>query len=258
MFKRIVAISWSTLFLELIVVFIGVYLAFMLGNFSESKKLKREEEKLMTSLKYELDMIGLTFGNMGDYQADKAKEWDSLFAKQEIADFFNWRYIQPQYNYTIMEYAINTRDSRIVSFDLYEKLVILYRELKKLEYTENLMTDWGGKYQPLPQHTDTTAIAYQMQVAANRFSFYKFKAAAKDRANIMQKLPTHAREALRLVNQHFSTQRQLELEKESLKSLLQAIHYSTEEDLDILKNWVKKHLPDFPEEQWADLVKDVK
>jgi len=159
--KRRLANSWKTLLLELVVVFVGVYLAFMLNNYSENQKISNEKDKIMISLKQELDQIGLTFGGMGAFQKGKVEAWDSLMQAGEVANFFSWRYIQPQYNYAVLEYAINTHDARIVDFDLYEKLVKIHREIKKLEFTENLMTEWGDKFKNMPQGVDTTSFEYK-------------------------------------------------------------------------------------------------
>lgn len=211
--KKLLAQSWKTLLLELIVVFVGVYLAFELNNYSESQKIRNEKDKIMTSLKQELDYIGLTFGGMGGFQQSKVEEWDSLQERGEFTSFYSWRYIQPQYNYAVLEYALNTHDARIVDFDLYEKLVKIHREIKKLEFTENLMTEWGGKFKNMPQDVDTTSFEYKARLADNRFSFYKFTNYAEDRANTLSNLPEVAREALVVINQHFSPERRFELEK---------------------------------------------
>ena len=52
--KSRLKINWQTLLVELLVVFIGVYLAFLLNNFQENQKAKNEEHKVMTSLKKSL------------------------------------------------------------------------------------------------------------------------------------------------------------------------------------------------------------
>lgn len=245
-------VPWKTLLLELVVVFVGVFLAFEFNNFSENQKVKSEKEKVMTSLKKELDVIGLSFGNMGAYQKSKAQEWDSLLRNKQLGDFYDWRYIQPQYNYAVLEYALNTRDARIVSFELYEKLVKVYRELKKLEHAENLMTEWGGQYKMLPLDVDTTSITYQNRAADNRFAFYKFTRFANDRANIMSDLPKSAREALELINSNFTSKLRFELEKEVLRILAGRMQVAKDDEAwQEMKRMASTHYENISESEWT-------
>ena len=44
--------------LERLMIFIGVYLAFLFQDYSEQKKIDREREKILTSLKLQIELFG--------------------------------------------------------------------------------------------------------------------------------------------------------------------------------------------------------
>jgi len=256
--KKRLNINWQTLLLELLVVFVGVYLAFVLNNFSDNQKVQSEQHKVMTSLKKELDVIGFTFGDMSAYQESKVEEWDSLLQRGEIPDFYDWRYIQPQYNYAVLEYAINTQDARIVDFELYEKLMPIYREMEKLVFAENLMTEWGGKFRNMPQELDSTDVEYQTRRADNRFSAYKFAVYAKDRASIMRRLVKFAREALGYVNQHIDPQERFAMEKMFMRNMTDRLEVAKDDkSWEVLKSQAATHFTHITAQQWQTFREEI-
>lgn len=260
--KKLLENSWKSFLLELLVVFVGVYLAFELNNFSENQKVRNEKDKVMTSLKHELDVIGISFGDMGNYQKAIANEWDSLLRMDKITDFHNWRYIQPQYNYAVLEYAIDTRDTRIINFELYEKLIKIHREIKKLEFTENLMTEFGGKLRNIPQGIDTMNMEYKARRADNKFSFYKFTSYARDRGNILMSLPELAREALAIINQHFPATQRFAQEKEVLHIFIDRMGITQDTAAwNDLKTRASRHFTHITDQEWesfrAELLEEI-
>lgn len=162
-------------FIDLVIVITGVSVAFLLNNFNERKKEAAEKQKVLTSLERELVGIKELFISMADYQKTKVKTWDSLLALQEIDDFYNYRYLQPQYNFSIVEYALETRNSNVVDFELHEKLLKLYQAIRMLEQSEIHMTDLALQYQAsIPSSLNSVT-------PQNLFLFDRFRVFAKDR-----------------------------------------------------------------------------
>ena len=77
-------IKWQLVVVELIIVFVGVYLAFFLNSLQEEKYIQQESEKIWSSLKIELEGIRLAFLVWADNQEEQNMVWDSLFSKEEI------------------------------------------------------------------------------------------------------------------------------------------------------------------------------
>lgn len=175
------------------IVITGVSVAFLLNNYNERKKENAERQKVLTSLERELVEITSIFPSMADYQKTKIVTWDSLLALQAIDDFYRYRYVQPQYNFSIIEYAIETRNSNVVDFELHERLLKLYKAIRMLEQSEVHMTDLALQYQaPEPERPKLVA-------AQNLFLFDRFRVFAKSREHGLREVHTIASEMLPLL-----------------------------------------------------------
>jgi hypothetical protein len=176
---------------DLCIVIIGVSVAFLLNSYNEQKKEERERQKVLASLEMELNTIIEYFPTMATYQTAMAEKWDSLLVKDTIADFYNYYYLQPQYNYSIIEYAIESRNGNIVNFTLHQKLLKLYKRIKMLEQSEIHMTNLALQYQ---------AVGHNKKVSPqNLFLFNRFIFFARSRALGLTHVNELALETLPLV-----------------------------------------------------------
>jgi len=175
--------------MDLVIVITGVTAAFLLNSWNEEKKESAEGTKVINSLKAELHELDSLIPLIADYQSKKTTHWDSLREIHEVGDFYEYRFIQPQYNYAVIEYALNTRSS-IVDFTLHQKLLALYRFIKMLEQAEVYMTDLALQYQP-----DEKTI-----LSRNEFLFAKFVVFSKDRAFLLREVAKQADAILKILN----------------------------------------------------------
>ncbi len=179
---------------DLIIVITGVSAAFVLNNWNEAGKDEAERIKVMTSLRNELTSIQTVFPGMASYQDARISEWDSLLARNELADFQHYRYLQPQYNYSVIEYAIETRNSKVVGFALHEQLLKIYKAIKMLEQTEIFMTDLALAYQPMVDQNKQSSTW-----ALNKFRFSRFVVFGKDRAETLREVNRLSAETIRMI-----------------------------------------------------------
>lgn len=213
-------LKWLSL--ELLVVFIGVYLAFLFQQYSETQKLSKEKNKVLMSLKAELDDFRSSFPRYAEFQADKNKEWDSLFAAQEVGDFYSWRYLEPQYNYKILEYAMNQEGTDVVSFEIYDELSKLHSFIKRLEHAERMMTQHGQWYKNISPTWPKESMEYKSRNADNRFNFYKFISAAKDRQGNLRRIAEMSQDIVKMVNEELGPEKTKEAEIKMLMAYLDA------------------------------------
>lgn len=185
------------LVLELLIVFIGVYLAFLFQSYAEQGKIEKEKEKVLVSLKLELEEFRTSFPRFADYQASMIKEWDSLFANNKLGEYYSWRYLEPQYNFKVIEYAINREGTDVIDFELYESLSKLHAEIKQLEHAERYMTNIGFDHLNIPTSLDEKSERYRIMYNQNRFNFYKFRDFARMRESSLRRV---ARRSVTLVN----------------------------------------------------------
>lgn len=231
--------------LELFVVFVGVYMAFLFQQYSENQKQSQEKDKVLMSLKAELDDFRTSFPRFANFQASKNKEWDSLFAAQEVGDFYDWRYLEPQYNYKILEYALNQEGTDIVTFELYDELSKLHSFIKRLEHAERLMTEHGMRYKNIAQSWPKESMEYQTRNADNRFNFYKFRIAANDRTRNLREVANRSEQIVQLVNEELGEKKTRATEIKMLNTYL---------DANLGEDFVKEiFLEYFPEYSEADL-----
>lgn len=244
-------IKWQLVVLELCIVFIGVYLAFLLNSHQQEQYVKQEGEKVWSSLKLELEGIRFSFPIWAEFQNSQNEKWDSLFAIQEVGKFYTWRYIQPQYDFTTIEYAISTRESSIVNFDMYKQLTELNQNIQMLRHSEELMTETGFKYKNIHSKLPKTSKEYLQLTADNRLHFYKFIDFSKVRVNIMNRIVLSVIDLLEIIDEKLGPEKSLELEKSFIqKQIILLADNATPEE--ILER-TKEVFPDLSDQQMKNI-----
>ncbi|MFY0591477.1 hypothetical protein [Roseivirga sp.] len=243
--------KWLTL--ELLIVFIGVYLAFLFQGYAENTKIDKEKEKVLVGLKLELEEFRTGFQRFADFQGEKVKEWDSLFRAKEVATYYDWRYIEPQYNFKIIEYALNQKGTDIVTFELYTKLSELYVEIKKLEYTERLMTELALNYNIIPNDLDRTKGQGAILAAQNRFHFYKFKNFARDRTGELRRVWKESSEAIVMINEELGPKKIKEVEMALLEKYL-----TGGVKIEFVKEIFDEYFPNYTEADFQEMVDQIR
>ena len=117
-----------------------------------------------------------------------------------MADFYTWRYLEPQYNFQVIEHVLNQKGTDIVSFKIYEELSGLYNNIKRLEHAERLMTEHGQKYRNILNGWDEEPWVYKERKVDYSFNFYKFRGAAYDRALVMEVIASDSERLLNEIN----------------------------------------------------------
>ncbi len=242
--------KWLTL--ELLIVFIGVYLAFLFQSYAEDNKIDKEKEKVLVGLKLELEEFRTSFERFADYQEDKVKEWDSLFEAREVAAYYGWRYIEPQYNFKIIEYALNQKGTDIVSFELYSNLSSLYSEIKKLEHAERLMTELGMEYNLIPNDLDPEKGEGAILAAENRFHFFKFKGFGRDRTGMLRRVQSASSSIIELINKELGPKRTKEVDTKFLER-----YVNGGIQLDFVKEVFDQYFPYYSDDDFEKMVEEI-
>ncbi len=213
-------IKWLTL--ELLVVFVGVYLAFVFQTISADRVIDKEKEKVFVSLKKELDQLRMDLPGFADFQENVREEWDSLANLRQVASFYTWRYIEPQYNFKVIEYAINSEGTDVIDFALYEDILDIYSAIKKLEHTERLMTEYGGRYKNVPDDIDQNGETAKVLHAENRLTFFKFRVFARDRTGILRRVAEKASKIVQQINDQLGPEKTKGVDLALLREYLEA------------------------------------
>lgn len=241
------------LVLELLIVFVGVYLAFLFQSYAEDNKIDKEKEKVLVGLKLELEEFRTSFNRFADYQEGKVEEWDSLLAINEVGTFYSWRYIEPQYNFMIIEYALDQKGTDIVDFDLYSQLSKLYGEIKKLEHSERLMTELGMHYNLISDSLDKNSQEALNLKAENRFNFFKFKGFANDRVGILRRVAKTSSEIIEIINGELGEEKTREVDIRLLKTYLKGGM-----EMDFLREIFSEHFARYTETEMDEMIELAK
>ena len=244
--------KWAWAFVDLLVVIIGVYIAFLIQSSAAEKKEKKEQEKVFTALKFELEQFRLQMPGMSSYVKDRVEEHLAVRQGGDYSNFSDWRFIQPQYSYQIIEYAISLQNSEIIDFELYDALQKLHTEIKKLEHSESLIMEVSMKYQSMPSGLSKSEPLYQLTWANNFDNFERFITFMNDRARVLQAVADESKSALPIINKKLGPEKTKEIEKQFILS-----HSERVESEDQAVAYVKQIFPDFTEEEVRELYRQA-
>jgi hypothetical protein len=240
--------------IDLIIVIIGVYSAFLIQNYATEKSNTKEREKVYSALKYELEFFRFLGPEMSSFMKDAYVRFDSIRDKGQVADFSNWIYIQPQYSYQIVEYAINLQGNEVIDFQMQQLLQNLYVEIKRLEYAERKIEEFSNEYASIPLDLDSKSPEVTLLKQKNRDNFEWFLTYFSARGGILARTGEVASEALPLINQRLDPIVRRNIEEDLITSQLK--RFSSAEGIIPI---IMKQFPDFTEEdirQMSEKTKD--
>ncbi len=243
-YKFFSANGFKFLIFELIIVFLGVYGAFLFQSYSESKKLESEKEKIMIGLKADLEYFRIFFPGFASSMNTNISKWDELLTEQKYEDFSSWRFIQPQYDYTVVEYALNV-GAELIDFEMNSLLSQLYTELEKLRQAEELITLTAQNYKAVPANVEQTS-EIQMAHQNNLLNLKRLRDRAEDRVKIMGRVASLSEENLKLVNAEFSLQQLREVELLLIKKRGAS---ATEQEKQFYLNILGQYFPNLTKEE---------
>ena len=179
------------LLVELCIVFIGVYGAFMLNKYNEQQKVEVQRQKMYVTLNKELVELQQTFESISNYH-DSINEVFKVKHNQKelIPEVERYRYIAPQYSLQIIENALNNNSFNMMDLELHIEISKLYANLQQLIYTEQKITDVSEKYSLL------TAQQKEEKFNLNKWSLIYLE----DRRSILKRLDLKTQELIKELN----------------------------------------------------------
>ncbi len=232
--------------IDLLVVIIGVYTAFLIQSYAQDQRVEKEKERIYSALKYELENFRIFLPGRSSYTSGKVSEWTEVYKNDSYIDFSNWIFIEPQYTYQIIEYAMSIEDNEIVDFQLYNKLQKLYVEIKKLEHAEQLIMQTSLKYQSVDDRLSSTqSIERRLDNLDNFKMFIRF---SDSRASTLLQVAKWSGEALFILNDRIGPAKRKELERALIKSQIKSLGPK-----DRAVPAVKQYFPEFSESELEEL-----
>lgn len=243
-------VKWLTL--ELLVVFIGVYLAFLFQSYNENTKLASEGEKVFSSLKSELEFFRVQMPGRSGFTLKIWKELKDIESQKQYSDFSDWRFLEPQYGYQVIEYAINLQSSEIVDFELYDKLQVLYATIKRLEHAERMIMQMAQRHVAVPQQLSRSEPEVALRHAENYQNFKRLLVFLHDRAEDQQEVADRSEDCLRIINARMNPETRRNIESGLIK--MQLGQFDTVQDA---IEAVRRYFPDFTQEEIKGLYEEI-
>lgn len=238
--------KFTWVIVDLFIVITGVYCAFLLQSEASESQDQKERVKIFSTLKMELETMRVVFPQF-------SKSNTNFLNQKKDQEFFNissWRFIEPQYSYQIIEYAINIQNTEIINFEMYNELQELYVGIKQLEHMERLLTDVAGEYQYLIKDLPETHPLNLERKANNSSRMARFRSFLHGRANNLIRISEKAEELLNLVNEELGSEKSLELDSKYI--LDNSKYIETEEEAIELG---KRYFPHFSEGEILELYR---
>ena len=212
--------KWAWALVDLFVVIIGVYIAFLIQSTATEQKDEREQIKVLSGLKYELEVFRILFPGRADYAIDKVEQWKKSEQNESYVDFSNWIFIEPQYPYQVVKYALELENADIIDFELYNAIQKVYDEITSLEHADRLIMETSRMYKRL--HEDMTGQERLSRSADNYENFQFFIRFFEVRAESLSYLAEASNEALKIINERLSLEERKAIEASFMKDNIEA------------------------------------
>lgn len=230
---------------DLIIVILGVYGAFLIQQYAAQEKTRKEKEEIISSLKYELEFFRVQMPGRAWYSNNQATKWRQMRNEGTYEDYSDWRFVEPQYNYSVVQYALEIQDTDIISFDLNNALYNVYRQVTRVENIERTMTQLAFRYQSIPADAPKGTIEYEIIWNKNYDDFKRLGWAMSDRSKDQALLAEESAKALTIVNNQLKPINKRRIEEDLIIAYVDELVKNEEEAVIA----VPKVFPDFTEEE---------
>lgn len=200
--------AWvARLFVELVVVFLGVYLAFVLNNYREKRQIDQERQKVLIGLLEGFREIrGALPGNLA-FHKNLQSEVDSVIREGVIPSQLSyWRFLQPQYNLSLIDYALQLKGEDIIDRELYLHLSGTLVNAKKLMYTEEKLTQLSLDYEDYIAGSSLLSNAEINRRKVDNFQRAKrFNKFLEDHVQVLSRIIENSDETIALIEQRIDS-----------------------------------------------------
>ncbi|WP_436517675.1 hypothetical protein [Ekhidna sp. To15] len=241
-------LTW--VFVDLLIVIIGVYCAFLIQNYAENEKNLKERDRVVSALKYEIEAFRFQMTQISGGMVGYSKQLNNVLQQGSYGNFSDYRFIEPQYDYQTIEYALNLQNSEIIDFELYNVLQSLFVEIKKIEHVERLLTETSRRYKTIPSNISKETVEYKLTWTENYDNFDRFVTLITDRGEIASRIATASEGALPLINERLGIQKSRAVERELI---IRNMGLAKNEQEAVFL--VKTYFPDFTEEEIRELYR---
>ena len=160
LFKKI---SFIQLILDLIIVFIGVSLAFLFTNYQEKTKKEKETAQLLFLLNTGLNRYEKLFKGFISYHDDYNIHFNNQLESNEIPDIQGITFLSPAYPINAVS-LLTDQGYDVLGSNIYIALISFSNAMQRLTYIEQKLVAISEKSMGLSQETFSTKTAYKQEL----------------------------------------------------------------------------------------------
>lgn len=231
--------------IDFLIVIAGVYCAFLIQEYAANEKVQKEKHEIVAALKYELEFFRVQMPGRAWYSSNQVMNWRKTYNSGTYDNYSDWRFIEPQYGYQVIEHAIGVQNSDIISFELSRALQEVLTQTKRIEHIEQRITAIGFRYKTIPEAAKKGTSEYQIMWNGNYDDFDRLIRAMNDRAENLGILAEKAALALDIVNNTLEPSAKRDIEEDLIIKYVDEL--VNNEDQAVAA--VSKTFPGFTEEE---------
>lgn len=141
------------LFAELVIVFLGVYLAFLFSAHQEERKIEADKEKIVELLEFGLERYHELFSGFATRHENLNPQILATLQNGEVPDFGGEYFVAPQYPIDAIKFLLTDESYDLFENGLYVPLIEYVNRINRLMYVEEKLVELSEVYEPLPATT---------------------------------------------------------------------------------------------------------
>ncbi len=170
-FARRSPINVLQLFFELIIVFIGVYLAFLLANHQQERQARQERERVIGLVRLGLERYESLFAGFVQGHASRNATFRAALEAGEVPDFGGDYFPAPQYPIDVINHILTSESYAVLAQDLYVPLAAYVNAIQRMMYIEEKLAQLADRYEPLPIPPAEDAFLRQRHLAIRYYGY---------------------------------------------------------------------------------------
>ena len=136
--------------LELAIVFLGVYLAFLFSGYKEQQQTDAELQRVLSLMQVGFARYETLFEGFAQRHSVQNPEFKAQLDNNEIPAFFDTYYAAPQYPVEVINFVLTREGYDVFSLDFYVPLTTYAHTIQRLMYVEEKLVQLGERYRVLP------------------------------------------------------------------------------------------------------------
>lgn len=157
---------------ELLIVFIGVYLAFLLAQFDQGRRMDERRDRVLGLLKEGVVYYEELFSGFVLYHDSHNASFREDLDKGVIQDYADQTYVAPQYPIEVVNYLITSESFDVFDAELYLPLTSYANALERIMYVEEKLTELAEGFNPAAASSDDPVLRESQLQNAARYLRY--------------------------------------------------------------------------------------